>query len=334
LILGEEFKKMKKQNWFQLSLCLLLFAAPVFGEGGDEKTNDASEPSVKEGKVSEIIIKGGDKAGIVSEKPLLKLGIDADEAVLPVMNVETELLQRQPESLKDPRAGFEEYTINSRTIIPARIRLARDPVVIFYPLREIMAASPSLSQEIGTGWELVITDNNGRPFRKFAGDGLPPSSLPWNGRNQNGKILGVGKTYSPIVNYKDTRGQNRNFVGDTFTFDGVIHQETNGLIIGLAPTAIFDTRKGPSGKDELKDEVKDSGLELIREAVDWIKRYYFTYPIKVQAYGYDQKKALVQAQEVAKTVRQLLLLPREEIAADAYLVDTDVERIEILIVNR
>ena len=44
--------------------------------------------------------------------------------------------------------GFSEFLNNDKTILPGRVRLARDPIKVFYPLWEILAVSPSLSQEI------------------------------------------------------------------------------------------------------------------------------------------------------------------------------------------
>ncbi|OGR82320.1 MAG: hypothetical protein A2902_00980 [Elusimicrobia bacterium RIFCSPLOWO2_01_FULL_64_13] len=289
-----------------------------------------AEEAAPSGVLPEVIIKGGDKRGVRSEKPPLKIEMDPNEPVLPAMEVEREPLERQPESLRSPRAGFAESLHNQNAVLPARTRLAKDPVKVFYPLREILAVSPSLFQEIGTGWEMVITDSDGKRFRRFDGRGLPPGSLPWNGRSDSGHIAEVGKTYSFVISYKDTRGQSRNFVGEPFRFDGVIHQESRGLVISLASQAVFERDKG-FGEQEA---VSDSGTDLLQETADWIRRNYFTLPIKVDGYAKNSQQAETRAATVARAMEKILLLPRPDIASSGAMSGLQEERIEVTIINR
>lgn len=310
---------------FKIVLCGLWTAAGLMAcrawaaESGDRQ----------EGRLPEVIIKGGDKSGVKSEKPLLNVEMEVDEPVKPIMVVEEEPLKRAPESLRTPRAGYSEFLNNDKTILPSRVRLARDPVKVFYPLREILAVSPSLSQEIGPGWEMVVTDAEGRSFRKFSGRGLPPGSLPWNGRGDRGEIASVGRTYSIVINYKDTRGQRRNFVGEPFSFDGIIHQESKGLVLSLALGPLYDPKK--QGE---RESLSESGVGLLKEASDWIKRYYFNYPVRVECFATDTAAAGDRAEVFAKRLISELLLPRPEIAANGTSSDLSSERLEIVITNR
>ena len=309
---------------FIIVLCGLWAASGVMGFNAR-----AADSGGQQGQLPEVIIKGGDKSGVKSEKPLLEIEMEVDEPVKSIMGVEVEPLKRTPESLRNPRAGYSEYLNNNKTILPSRIRLARDPVKVFYPLREILAVSPSLSQEIGPGWEMVVTDAEGRSFRKFSGRGLPPGSLPWNGRSDRGEIASVGKTYSMVINYKDTRGQRRNFVGEPFSFDGIIHQESKGLVLSLALTPLYDPKR-PGEKENLSE----SGVELLKEAADWIKRYYFNYPVRVECLSTDPASAGDRAEVFAKRLISELLLPRPSIASSGTSTDLSSERLEIIITNR
>lgn len=316
-------------------LCGLALLSLAAAEPAQKKSSMPGVPEPQsggqQGSLPEVIIKGGERSSVGSERPPIELQLDSDEAALPATEVEADLLGRQPEALRNPRAGFAEHLSNANAVLPARIRLARDPVKVFYPLREIMAVSPSLSQEIGTGWEMVITDSEGHSLRKLAGRGLPPANVPWNGRSERGEIISVGKSYSMVITYRDTRGQTRNYVGEPFSFDGVIHQEGKGLFISLWITAIYESAKGTGGEGET---IGNSGMELLREAADWIKRYYFTYPIRVECYSRSEALATSRAQGIAKTLGSLLLLPRGEIAASGTITDSVNERIDILIANR
>lgn len=328
---------MKKNKHSTLTLAALLaLSLPIMGVAEDkdampgvpQKSGGQSQGS-DQGALPEVVIKGGERTGVQGEKPPLEVELNPNEAVLPAMEIEEELLGRQPESLRSPRAGFSQYLANPRTVVPGRIRLARDPVKVFYPLREIMAISPSFSQEIGTGWEMAVTDTSGRPFRKFSGRGLPPASIPWNGRSDRGEIVGVGKNYSPVITYKDIRGQTRNFVGEPFAFDGVLHQESRGLIISLALPALFEPKKGSS-----EEIIGQSGTDLLAESADWIKRYFFTYPIRIECHGKDASLSGQRAKAASKVLGSMLLLHTGEIPSTGNLADAGVERLDIIIANR
>jgi len=281
-------------------------------------------------QLPEVIIRGGKKSGVRSNKPTLDLQFDPDEPIHSAIEPEEELLQRQPESLRNPRAGFAESLANSVVILPARIRLAKNPVRVFYPLRQIMAISPSLSQEIGTGWEMAITNTDGRSFRKFSGGGLPPATIQWNGRSNRGEIVRAGNTYSTVITYKDIRGQSRNLVGEPFHFNGVIHQESRGLIITLSVASVFDRGFNPGDNET----IRLLGLELLKESTDWIKRYYYTYPIRIECHSSNRNLAIARAQAVGKVLASLLLFPQGDIPANGNATDISRERIDIIITNR
>ena len=306
-------------------------AAPAASDSSSDSQAPAPQTGgqAQQGNLPEVIIKGGEKSALGSEKPLVDVQADPDEPVQPALDVEEDLLKRTPAALHDPRTSFFPSLASQNTIIPGRIRLARDPVKVFYPLREIMAISPSLSQEIGTGWEMVITDTDGRSIRKFSGKGLPPATVPWNGRSERGEIMGVGKSYSTVIIYRDVRGQARNFVGEPFSFDGIIHQESKGLIISLSVPALFENKKTGEG-----ESVSASGMGLLQETADYIKRYYFTYPVKVECFSKDDATANGRAQLVAKSLGGLLLLPRGDIAATGTFTDAVNERVDVVIANR
>lgn len=283
-----------------------------------------------QGSLPEVVIKGGERSGVKSERKLLQVDVDPNEAVEPTLEVEEDLLSRQPESMSSPKSGTAQYLANSQLIVPARFQIAKDPVKVFYPLRQIMAVSPSLSQEIGTGWEMVITDTEGRSFRKFSGRGLPPSNVAWNGRSDRGEIVGVGKNYSPVITYQDIRGQTRNFVGEPFSFNGVMHQESKGLIISLSLEALYDGKKTLGGEET----IGNGGQTLLEETADWIKRNYYTFPLRIECYSKDETAATARAQAIAKALGAKLLLHRGEIPAAGSAGDPGSERIDVVIANR
>jgi hypothetical protein len=286
--------------------------------------------AAEQGALPEVIIKGGEKAGVRSEKPPLDIKMDMDEPLQVLLGLEEDLLERQSESLQNPSAGFASYLYNQNVVLPARSRLAKDPVKIFYPLRSILALAPSQFEQIGTGWQMTITDSEGHPFIHFSGKGLPSAHLPWNGRNERGDMIGVGKNYSTVIKYRDTQGQTRTYVGNPFSFDGIVHQEREGLLISLANSALFEPKKGAFGEEE----IGESGQELLKEAADWIKRFYFTFPIRINVYAKTTTLANTRAAAIVTTLNVLLILPRREIPYSGFASGFAEERIEIIISNR
>lgn len=287
-------------------------------------------PNPDSSGLQEVVIHGGERSGVGSKKPPLEIKLNPDEPILPAMAPEEDLLQKQPESLMTQKTGLTEPLASLRAILPARIRLAKDPVKTFYPLRQIMATSPSLSQEIGSGWEMAITDTDGRSFRKFSGGGLPPATIEWNGQSDRSEVVSAGKTYSTVITYRDIRGHARNLVGDPFSFDGVIHQEPQGLVITLSLESLFD-KKLPNKTEET---IGDLGNELLEETADWVKRYYFTYPVKVQCYCQSQTQAISKAKLVADVLTSSLILTNNDIPANGTVSDANNERVDIIITNR
>jgi len=47
-----------------------------------------------------------------------------------------------------------------------------------------------------SGWRLTISDPEGYPFRTFAGNGAPPSSIVWDGRSLDGELVQAATDYS------------------------------------------------------------------------------------------------------------------------------------------
>src|SRR5262249_44515128 len=94
-----------------LSLAAFSYAASKPSKAKTDAPNKSSGAAApapaanSQGQMPEVIIKGGDKSGVKSEKPPLNLDMDVDETVRPALGVEEEPLKRQPESLRNPRAG-------------------------------------------------------------------------------------------------------------------------------------------------------------------------------------------------------------------------------------
>lgn len=308
------------KNKFLIFLSGSFLIAPLFAQ---------EKPSLTSPQLPEVIIKGGDKKGLEDEKPLLEIDVNSLEPALPALEIEEDQLQKNPEALRDQKIGYSKTLSNARTILPARKRLVKEPIKTFYPLRDIL--SEISSENVAKGWEMVIADSEGHSFHTFKGKSLPPANIIWNGRNETNQMMEVGKNYSTVLKYKDSRGQSRNFVSKPFWFEGIIHQESKGLFISLSPNVLFKE------KDESPEQIKISelGIDLLKESSDWIKRYAFTLPLQVEYYFVKEETlAQVKAQIIAKFLSDQFIFSEGKISVHTIPSKKNSEEIALVIGNR
>ncbi|MBI2118762.1 MAG: hypothetical protein HYT97_03940 [Elusimicrobia bacterium] len=287
------------------------------------------KPSLTSPQLPEVTIKGGDKKGLEGEKPLLEIEVNSLEPALPALEIEEDLLQKNPEALRDERVGYPKTLSNVRTILPARTRLVKEPVKTFYPLREIV--SEISSENLAKGWEMVIADSEGHPFHTFKGKSLPPAKILWTGRNETNQMMEVGKNYSTVLTCKDNRGQSRNLISKPFWFEGILHQEAKGLFISLSPNALFKEKE--ENTDQFK--ISELGVDLLKESADWIKRYAFTLPLEVEYYFIKEEPlAQTKAQIISKFLSDQLILPEGRIPIHTHPSQKNSEEIALIIGNR
>jgi hypothetical protein len=157
--------------------------------------------------------------------------------------------------------------------IPLVSRLMYGNIALFVPRFEKTVSS----------WELVITDANGQVVRRYAQRGLPPSSLFWDGRTDNGEMCNMGEVYNYVFTAFDAIGNQTRIPGRSYTFNGVVYEEKNTKTIAVSSGVLFN-----EGSQVL---VRDANLYL-DEIANIIKD---SYKKEVVIYSYSESEALAKS---------------------------------------
>ncbi len=265
----------------------------------------------------EVTITGEDKLKLTTKKPLLELKGNINDAV-PEYNVaEERLLSESPHVFSIWSQDYSIVMDSKQVAFPYLKKLVRDTVVTFYP---------QTKGEVVTSWNLVITDDKGREFKKFKGTYVLPNNLPWNGRNDKDKIIDVDTTYTYIFNYIDVVGSPHTIVGNPFSIDALVHQEKNGLVITMSSRVMFD----PSA-DEV--QIKPDGMPFIQEAADEIKNY-FGLPIEIEVHNDDSTTAKAQAEIISNLLAEKLIVWNEQIKTSTHQIRKQKPYINVIVRNR
>jgi flagellar motor protein MotB len=280
-------------------------------------TNTEIAVSQKNDESEEVTVTGEDKLKLTTKKPLLELKENMNDAVPPYNTTEERLLS---EALPAFSIWSQDYSIvmdSKQVASPCLKKLVKDTVATFYP---------QTKGEVITSWNLVITDDKGREFKKFKGTYVLPNSLPWNGRNDKDKIIDVDTTYTYIFSYIDVVGSPHTIVGNPFSIDALAHQEKNGLVITLSSKVLFD----PSAEDA---QIKPDAMLLIQEVADEIKNY-FGLPIEIEVYDDNTVIADAQAEIISNLLSEKLIIWKEQIKTSTHRIKKQKPCVNIIVVNR
>ncbi|MEK7273704.1 MAG: hypothetical protein AAB110_00475, partial [Candidatus Desantisbacteria bacterium] len=265
----------------------------------------------------EVTITGEDKLKLTTKKPLLELKGNINDAVPAYNAAEERLLSESPHVFSIWSQDYSIVMDSKQVAFPYLKKLVRDTVATFYP---------QTKGEVVTSWNLVITDDKGREFKKFKGTYALPNNLPWNGRNDKDKIIDVDTTYTYIFNYIDVVGSPHTIVGNPFSIDALVHQEKNGLVITLSNRVLFD----PSADDV---QIKPDAMPIIQEAADEIKNY-FGLPIEVEVYDDNTTMANAQAEIISNLLAEKLIVWNEQIKTSTHRIKKQKPYINIIVSNR
>ncbi|MDI6781117.1 MAG: hypothetical protein QME49_03295 [bacterium] len=265
----------------------------------------------------EVTITGEDKLKLTTKKPLLELKENMNDAV-PAYNItEERLLSEAPTVFSIWSQDYSSVMDSKQVSFPCLKKLVKDKVVTFYP---------QTRGEVITSWNLVITDNKGREFKKFKGTYVLPNNIPWDGRNDKDMIIDVDTTYTYIFSYIDVVGSPHTIVGNPFSIDAIAHQEKNGLVVTLSSRVLFD----PSADDV---QIKPDAMPLIQEVADEIKNY-FGLPIEIDAYDDNTTTANAQAEIVSNLLAEKLIVWNEQIKTSGHKIRKQKPYINVIVRNR
>ena len=175
--------------------------------------------------------------------------------------------------------------------------MAGSPVATFYPEEPEGHESDS--------WILTVTDFRGSPFREYEGDGRPPETLGWDGRDDQGGILDVGYPYSYIFTITDKGTNTYNYAGVSFRIPALDSREGRDRHLDFAGDRIF-AHKG-------RAELSDPGREWLTGALDIVRRDNPYSPLKVFVVAEEEQLAIKRAEVVKDFVTSEMILAPDKV---------------------
>jgi len=173
--------------------------------------------------------------------------------------------------------------------IPLLSRFMYGSIALFIPRFEKTVSS----------WELVITDTKGDIIRKFAERGLPPSSISWNGRTDNGDMSNMGETYNYVFTAFDAVGNPTRIAGRSYKFNGIVYDEKDTKIVAVASNELFNEKTSTFSRDA--PGYLDEAANIVKE----------NFKREIVVYSYSESEILARARgnAVMNAVTERVVLP-------------------------
>jgi hypothetical protein len=283
----------------------------------EAKKQESAGPAKKtSGSLDDVTVTGEDKLKVKSEKPLLEIKMNLNEAVLSTLDTEKKFLEKSPE-LSVLRDAVPKILASPQVAFPYLSVFVKEPIANF--------SLKAMAFDTAT-WELIVTDSKGKTFKKFEGKGKPPEVIEWSGRNTANKMINVGNPYSYLINLLNQAGNPRTIIGSPFVIHYLVHQESYGLYVSVTRNKIFDVEKE-------KTKILEDGMPVLNEISDYLKDN-FTLSSSIEVYGEEAGVAGEQAKTLAQYFMNTLLLPAKNIKYSGYESSIENHRIDIIIKNR
>lgn len=129
-------------------------------------------------------------------------------------------------------------------------------------------------------WQLQVLDPTGRPFHEWKGQGLPASTLVWDGRGFGGELVQAASDYELVLTARDLVGLQAT-TRRKFTTDILVIREGNRFRIAV-PSIVFQANSArllADGSDEAQRNVR-----ILRRLAEVLNRFN-TYRITVEGHA-------------------------------------------------
>ncbi|MHB2025999.1 MAG: hypothetical protein ACYCPQ_05105 [Elusimicrobiota bacterium] len=258
------------------------------------------------GVLPNIVVKGSEKESPSLVKPPLDIPIDPYAAIRESLKPNGNLLLIPSPNISPWSRALPEIIHRSRLIQPWNDFLKSLPSIDI-PVRDDLSAAISQSnagkKAKGWSWRLDIINEQGESVQSFSGHGIAPETMTWDGRENSGKWIGAGRSYSILYHWSNG-ARTITAMGRTIEFPGVVHPAQDGSVVSLDFASLF----GAAGQD---DQISDAGKPLLRAAADWFNRYDYGSTISIEVRGGDNG----QAQAIASFLASVVAIDPNQIPA-------------------
>lgn len=174
--------------------------------------------------------------------------------------------------------------------------MAGSPVATFFP--------EDPEGHDAENWRLTVTDFRGSPFREYRGDGKPPRTVSWDGRDDQKKMLEVGYPYSYLYSVTDKGTNTYNYAGVSFRIPAVDYREDNDRRLDYAGDRMFEKRSG---------DLVEEGRAWLTGALDIIRRDHPYSPLKVLVVAEEERLAARRADTVKEFVTAGMIITPDKV---------------------
>lgn len=314
-------------NTFKLTLrgagLLLAFAAAAAAQ----ETSTGTYGEAPE----EVVIKSEGGAEIRTAKPPLKIKTDTFESMKNSFEADKNLFLFESGDFVSVSRNYPDKLYSDRVVKPWRTSFSDRTMITFYPRRkftEVFSRAYNEKNSKNLQWTLSITDEEGKIFHKYSGDGLPPETIDWSGENDQREWVRAGHSYAPLYVFVDENGSPKTVIGEVVKFTAIVYQKGSSLTISLDSSQIFGPNKAAKTPD------KEKGEPLLAAASDLIKRRFYNMPLKVNVYAQTKALADVQAIQIRAYLKSSLMCAENLLSAEGFDDTFAQQRADIVLLNK
>ena len=247
------------------------------------------EAKTGEHDIGEEVIKGEAELKIQDRKILLWPELKPFAPLDSVISQEKYLFDEKLYSTIDELNTPILYLHSEYLRVPLLSRFMYGSIALFIPRFEKTVSS----------WELVITDTKGDIIRKFAERGLPPSSISWDGRIDNGDMSNMGETYNYVFTAFDAVGNPTRITGRSYKFNGIVYDEKNTKIVAVASNELFNEKTSMFSRDA--PGYLDEAANIVKE----------NFKREIVVYSYSESEVLARSRgnAIMNAVTERVVLP-------------------------
>jgi hypothetical protein len=251
------------------------------------------ESEKSEHEIGEEVIKGEAELKIEDRKiylfPEFKPFAPLDSIIAQERYIFDEKLYATIDALNTPIL----YLHSEYLRIPVLSKLMYGSIALFVPRFEKTVSS----------WELVITDSNGDIVRRFVARGLPPSSISWDGRTDEGQMCNMGEVYNYVFTAFDAVGNPTRIAGRPYKFNGIVYDEKGTMIVALASDVLFNKNSNSLTTD----------AEIYLEEITNLIKENFEKEVVVYSYSESELLAKSRGDVVMNEIIQRTVLPEDAV---------------------
>ncbi len=245
-------------------------------------------------EIGEEVIRG-ERPYLIEEKklfvvPPLNPFFLIEERIKPTSYIYDERLYYSVDSLTIPSLFISANYLR----VPVKRKFIYGNVLVLFPQFEKTVAH----------WRLVIYDGSGSVVKQAKGEGMPPGTIVWDGRKDNGEIIAPGEVYSFAFYAYDALGNETEILGEARKISGLFYEEKGKKVISISAREIFK---------ETSSELTPQAFEILDEAANLIKE---NFKREITVFVYSPKEEILSfwCQSIERELKKRILLPKGTIS--------------------